>query len=70
MKLRTLFQEFDDDEVIQVFTTEGHVYVGTVSARQDDWVELSSTSQRTTFMILYTDVSSVRPLVEEAEEAV
>ena len=70
MNLRLLFQEFNNTDVLQVFTTEGHIYVGRISDLKDDLVELRSANGRTSPIILYGDISSVRPLVEEPEEAV
>lgn len=70
MNYRLLFQEFADTDVLQVFTTEGHIYVGRISDLRDDWVELRSANGRTFPVVLYSDISSVRPLVEEPEEAV
>lgn len=68
MTLRSQLEAFPPDARLLVFTTLGHVYVGTLTDIEDDAIRLARPGAGTEEIVLALgDVSGVRPLVEEAE---
>ncbi len=68
MTLRAQIEAFPADALFLIFTTEGHVYVGTVKEIEEDVVRLVATDRRTEIVLNFADVSGVRPFIEEPEE--
>lgn len=69
MNMRKLLEDFPEGQVVYVFTTEGHVHVGTVANLIDDVVFLRAPDGRTQINLNLTDVSGVRAVLDEPEEA-
>ena len=70
MSLRAQLERFDPDTRLLVFTTLGHVYVGTLTDIEDDAIRLSrpdAAAGDTEIVLALGDVSGVRPLTEEPE---
>ncbi len=67
MSLRSELEAFPADMLLAIFTTLGHVYVGTVTDIEEDVVRLSRPDGRSTIVINLHDVSGVRPFDEEPE---
>lgn len=67
MSLRTQLEAEPPDTLLVVFTTLGHVYVGTVEDIQDDTVRLARTGGQASIVLNLNDVSGVRPFMEEPE---
>jgi hypothetical protein len=67
MSLRQQLEAYPPNTLLLVFTTLGHVYVGTVTDIQDDAVTLAGPDGSTTVVFNLNDVSGVRPFVEEPE---
>lgn len=69
MTLRAQLEAFAPDVRLLVFTTLGHVYVGTLTDIEDDAIRLARPGAGTSEIVLALgDVSGVRPLDEENEE--
>jgi hypothetical protein len=67
MSLRAALEDYPADTLLVVFTTLGHVYVGTVMDIQDDTVRLARPDAQSDIVINLNDVSGVRPFDEEPE---
>lgn len=68
MSLRGQLEAFPADARLLVFTTLGHVYVGTLTDIEDDSIRLARPGAAAPEIVLALgDVSGVRPLVEEDE---
>lgn len=71
MTLRSQLEAFPPDARLLVFTTLGHVYVGTLSDIDADAIRLSRPGAGTTsIMLALGDVSGVRALTEEDERRI
>jgi hypothetical protein len=66
--MRKLLEDFPDGQVLYVFTTEGHVHVGTIVNLIDDVVFLRGPDGQTQINLNLSDVSGVRPYIQEPEE--
>ena len=68
MTLRTQLESFPPEARLLVFTTLGHVYVGTLTDIEDDAIRLARPGPGTAEIVLALgDVSGVRPITEEPE---
>lgn len=67
MSLRTQLEAYSPGTLLALFTTLGHVYVGTVTAIVEDTVSLARPDGRSTIVINLNDVSGVRRFEEEPE---
>jgi hypothetical protein len=68
MTLRTQLEAFPPDARLLVFTTLGHVYVGTLTDIEDDAIRLARPGAGTAEIVLALgDISGVRPITEEPE---
>ncbi len=68
MTLRAQLEQFPADARLLVFTTLGHVYVGTVTDIEDDAIRLARPGAAGPEIVLALgDVSGVRVLTEEDE---
>ncbi len=68
MTLRGQLEAFPPDARVLVFTTLGHVYVGTITDIEDDAIRLARPGAGAAQIVLALgDVSGVRPLAEEDE---
>ncbi len=73
MTLRAQLEAFPPDARLLVFTTLGHVYVGTLADIEDDAIRLARPDARggsAEIVLALGDVSGVRPHVEESEEGI
>jgi hypothetical protein len=68
MSLRAQLESFPASAQLMLFTTLGHVYVGTLTDIQDDSIQLTRPDGTTTIALNLNDISGVRALIEEAEE--
>jgi hypothetical protein len=66
--MRRLLEDFPPDQVVYVYTTEGHVHVGSVTSLVDDVVFIRAPDGRTQININLSDISTVRPLLDEPED--
>ena len=66
--MRELLEDFSEGQVLYIFTTEGHVHVGSIVNLIDDVVFLLAPDQQTQININLSDVSGVRPHIHEPEE--
>lgn len=67
MSLRSHLEAVPPEDLLVVFTTLGHVYVGTVEDIQDDTVRLARADGQQSIVLNLNDVSGVRPFHEEQE---
>ncbi len=68
MTMRPALEQFlNQERTLLVFTTQGHVYVGTLTDVADDTIELTGSDNVTTTLLNLNDVSTVRPTSEEVE---
>ena len=68
MSLRSQLEAIPQETLLVLFTTLGHVYVGTVEDIQDDTVALARADGQQSIVLNLNDVSGVRPFQEETEE--
>ena len=66
--MRKLLEEFPDGQVVYVFTTEGHVHVGTIVNLIEEVVFLRAPDGKTQINLNLSDVSGARPYLDEPEE--
>jgi hypothetical protein len=66
--MRQLLEGFPEGQVIYVFTTEGHVHVGTIVNLIDDVVFLRAPDGQTQVNLNLSDISGVRSWTQEPEE--
>lgn len=66
--MRSLLEDFPSTQVVYVHTTEGHVHVGSVINLVDDVVFLRAPDGKTQINVNLSDISTVRPLLDEPEE--
>lgn len=66
--MRKLIEQHVGGDPIYVFTTLGHVQVGTVDSLDAEVVFMRAPDGRTPLHINLSDISGVRPYVEEPEE--
>lgn len=67
MSLRDQLETFPADSPLLVFTTLGHVYVGTIVNIEEEGVRLARYDGSATIVLNLNDVSGVRLLTEEPE---
>jgi hypothetical protein len=67
MSLRSQLEAIPQETLLVLFTTLGHVYVGTVEDIQDDTVALARADGQQSIVLNLNDVSGVRPFHEETE---
>ena len=67
--MRQLLEQFSATTVVVVFTTYGHVHVGTVNDIDQDLVVLRGTDRRTLIHVNLKDISGVREHSLEEEVA-
>ncbi len=67
MSLRRQLESYPADTMLLVFTTLGHVYVGTVDDIEDEAIRLAGPDGSNTILLSLSDVSGVRPYKEENE---
>jgi hypothetical protein len=67
VSLRAQLESFPRDAQLFVFTTQGYVYVGTLIDIEDEAVRLARADGSSAIVLNLNDVSSVRPVIEEAE---
>jgi len=67
MTLRAQLESFPADAQLLVFTTLGHVYVGSVVDIEEDAIRLARPDGLVDIVLALGDVSGVRPTVEEPE---
>ncbi|BBX36202.1 hypothetical protein MMAG44476_03982 [Mycolicibacterium mageritense DSM 44476 = CIP 104973] len=68
MTLRSQLEAFPPETRLLVFTTLGHVYVGTLTDIEDDAIRLARPGSAIAEIVLALgDVSGVRPVTEEPE---
>jgi hypothetical protein len=65
--MRQVLEEFPKSQSVYVFTTHGHVHIGTIANVIDDNVWLLAPDGQTTVALNLSDVSGVRPHVQEPE---
>ena len=68
MTMRELLEGFPLGQRVYVFTTEGHVHVGVIANLIDEVVFLTAPGG-TPINLNLSDVSGVRPYIDEPEEA-
>ena len=67
MSLRAQLEAFPPNTQLLVFTTLGHVYVGTIDDIQEEALSLARYDGAATIVLNLNDVSGVREYVEEPE---
>ena len=67
MSLRAQLEAFPPDTQLLVFTTLGHVYVGTIADIQEEALRLARYDGAATIVLNLNDVSGVREYIEEPE---
>ncbi len=67
MSLRAQLESFPPEAQLLVFTTLGHVYVGTLVDIEDEAVRLARHDGSAAIVLNLDDVSGVRRLTEEDE---
>ena len=67
MSLRSQLEAFPPDTQLLVFTTLGHVYVGTIADIQEEALRLARYDGAATIVLNLNDVSGVREYIEEPE---
>ncbi len=67
MSLRSQLEAFPPDTRLLVFTTLGHVYVGTIADIQEEALSLARYDGSATIVLNLNDVSGVREYIEEPE---
>jgi|APLak6261658528_1056013.scaffolds.fasta_scaffold179351_2 hypothetical protein len=67
--MRQILEAFPEGQSVYVFTTHGHVHIGTIVHLIDDNVWLRAPDGATTIALNLSDVSGVRPHVQEPEES-
>ncbi len=67
MSLRSQLEAFPPDTQLLVFTTLGHVYVGTIADIQEEALSLARYDGSATIVLNLNDVSGVREYIEESE---
>jgi hypothetical protein len=65
--LRAELEKFPSDTQLVVFTTLGHVYVGSLADIEADAIRLARPDGLTDIVLALGDVSAVRPTFEEPE---
>ena len=70
MTLRSQLEGYPPNTQLLLFTTLGHVYLGTLTEIQEEAVNLAGPDGSTRIVLNLNDVSGVRPFVQEAEEEV
>lgn len=65
--MRELLENFPEGQAVYVFTTEGHVHVGTIVNLIDDVVFLRAPDGSTQINLNLADVSGVRAYLDEPE---
>jgi hypothetical protein len=65
--LRAQLEHFPPDTQLLVFTTLGHVYVGSLVDIEDDAIRLARPDGLVDIVLALGDVSAVRPTLEEPE---
>lgn len=66
--MRRLLEDFPADQVVYVHTTLGHVHIGSIVSLVDDVVFLRAPDGRTQINLNLSDISTVRPYLDEPEE--
>jgi hypothetical protein len=67
MSLRAQLEQFPPDTRLLIFTTLGHVYVGSIADIEDEAVRLQRPDGLASVVLNLGDVSGVRRYVEEPE---